>query len=271
MGAAHRAPDGGTGVKARIPADPATTANPATASNLLAPFMLAAAAGVAGYLLPATTAIGPVRRLSLNGLSTLTGQGSPHRVALTFDDGPDPASTPAFLKALHELEVHATFFLLGRMLVRSPGLGRELVEAGHEIAVHGWDHRPLLLRGPRSTRHEIARARTQISHTCGVAPAFYRPPYGVLTWAARQAALDLGMTPVLWTTWGRDWRSGASAQSIHADVLRRLEPGGTILLHDSDSHAAPKCWLAMLGALPAILTTCRARGLEVGPLADHGL
>jgi hypothetical protein len=58
---------------------------------------------------------------------------------------------------------------------------------------------------------------------------------------------------------------------VYRSILRKLDGGGTILLHDSDHAAAPKCWLAMLGALPAILTTCQARGLAMGPLAEHGI
>ena len=89
----------------------------------------------------------------------LAGRGRPDHVALTFDDGPDPLSTPHFLRLLDARGIRATFFLLGSMAARSPGLVREMAAAGHEIAVHGWHHRPLLLRGPRATCDDLARAR----------------------------------------------------------------------------------------------------------------
>ena len=75
-------------------------------------------------------------------------------VALTFDDGPDRDSTPAFLGLLDALDVRATFFVLGAHL-GDRGLVREMAAAGHEIGVHGWDHRPVVLhrRGPAARRH----------------------------------------------------------------------------------------------------------------------
>jgi peptidoglycan/xylan/chitin deacetylase (PgdA/CDA1 family) len=229
---------------------------------------LAAGSVAVVHLAPAVTALGPVRRRGWPGLS---GVGADHHVALTFDDGPDPASTPAFLRALAELEVSATFFLLGRMLARAPSLGRELVDSGHEVAVHGWDHRLLVTRRRRATVEDLARAVDEVHRTCGVTPRFYRPPYGVLTWAAHRAALDLGMTPVLWTAWGRDWRSAATAGSVARDVARGLGPGGTVLLHDCDSTSAPGSWRATLAALPSIVDQIRRAGLAPGPLRDHGL
>lgn len=217
---------------------------------------------------PALTALDPVRRHRSDAMS---GVGAPGHVALTFDDGPDVASTPSFIRSLDELGTHATFFLLGRMLNPAPWLGRELVEAGHEVALHGWDHRVLLLRGPRSTYNDMARAHDQLTRSCGAPPAFYRPPYGVMTRAAHRSARALGMTPVLWSTWGRDWRRAATADSVCRDVFRRLGPGGTILLHDSDCTSAPNSWRTTLAALPGIVAEIRTRGLEPGPLREHGL
>jgi hypothetical protein len=92
-------------------------------------------------------------------------------------------------------------------------------------------------------------------------------PIRLLCW--RHGGLNL--RPVLWTCWGRDWTAGCTPDSVYRSILRKLDGGGTILLHDSDHAAAPKCWLSMLDALPAILMTCRARGLTVGPLAEHGI
>jgi peptidoglycan/xylan/chitin deacetylase (PgdA/CDA1 family) len=99
-------------------------------------------------------------------------------------------------------------------------------------------------------------------------PRWWRPPYGVATTPALRHARHLGLHPVLWTCWGRDWTGSCTGDSVHRRVLRRLTGGGTILLHDSD-HAAPKCWVAMLSALPDILAYCAAQRWTVGPLGDH--
>lgn len=229
--------------------------------------LLAAASAL--YLAPTVTALAPVRRLS--GLDSLSGVGSSSRVALTFDDGPDIESTPYFIRLLEELDVRATFFVLGRMVQRHPAVARDLVNAGHEIGIHGWDHRPLPLRGPVATLNDISRATELVREVCGVEPQFYRPPYGVLSWSALGSAHRLGLSPVLWTTWGRDWRSRADVDSVENDVLRHLGPGGTILLHDSDCTSASGSWRATLGAVPQIISAIRNAGLEPGPLREHDI
>ncbi|GAA2242340.1 MULTISPECIES: polysaccharide deacetylase family protein [Kitasatospora] len=228
--------------------------------------VLAAGSLAVAHAAPALSALNAVRPWLT---PELCGYGDTDHVALTFDDGPDPASTPHFLAELDRAGVRATFFLLGRMLVRDPGLGRELVAAGHEIAVHGYQHRCLLARTPSAVRDDIARARDVIADLTGTQPAWYRPPYGVLTAGALATARELGLTPVLWSTWGRDWTATATPDSVHRTVTRRLAGGGTVLLHDTDCTAAPGSWRSALGALPRLVDTCRARGLRLGPLREH--
>jgi peptidoglycan-N-acetylglucosamine deacetylase len=242
----------------------------------IARIVTAAAAVAAAHGVPATTVLPQVR---LRLFPQLSGIGDSGRVALTFDDGPNPASTPHFIDVLATRNVHATFFLLGSMLEKAPGLGRELVAAGHEVAVHGWTHRNLLLRGPSSTYRDIARAHALIAEVTGRVPRFYRPPYGVLTTAALLTARSLNLTPVLWTCWGKDWTRSATPTSI-VDTLRAgLAGGGTVLLHDSDCKFARGSWRASLlaqggwrsslAALPRLLDECERRGLKVGPLDGH--
>jgi peptidoglycan/xylan/chitin deacetylase (PgdA/CDA1 family) len=228
----------------------------------------ATATALACHAAPALTSIGPLRtRLC----PALAGVGDPGHAALTFDDGPHPVSTPRFLAELDRLGVTATFFLTGRWVARVPGLVAEIGAAGHEIAIHGYDHRCLLARGPRATYADLARAWDVTGHATGTAPHWYRPPYGVLTGPAVVAARRLGLTPVLWTAWGRDWAAGATPDSVHDTVLADLTGGGTVLLHDSDVTSVPGSWRATLGALPRIVDTLRERGLRVGPLAEHGV
>ena len=229
---------------------------------------LAAAAVAAGHAGPGLSAVGPLRRRLL---PRLAGFGRADHVALTFDDGPDPASTPAFLALLEARRVHATFFLLGSMVVRAPELAAEIAEAGHEIAIHGWDHRYTILRGPRDMYQDLARARDAVSDATGQRLRYFRPPYGVLSSGALLAARKLELTPVLWSAWGREWARGATPESVSGTVLAGLHGGATVLLHDSDCTSPPGAASAALGALPRLLDECAARGLTVGTLADHGL
>jgi peptidoglycan/xylan/chitin deacetylase (PgdA/CDA1 family) len=217
---------------------------------------------------PGLTALGPLRRRLF---PRLAGLGRPDHVALTFDDGPDPASTPAFLDLLAARRLHATFFLLGSMVTRAPQLAAEIASAGHEIAVHGWDHRYAVLRSPWDVSGDMARAHDAVSAATGQRPRFFRPPYGVLSSGAVLAARKLELTPVLWSSWGREWAPGATPDSVFATVAGHLTGGATVLLHDSDCTSPAGAASAALGALPWLLDECSARGLAVGTLADHGL
>jgi peptidoglycan-N-acetylglucosamine deacetylase len=217
---------------------------------------------------PVLSTFGPLRNRIM---PRLAGQGQPDHVALTFDDGPDHLSTPHFLRLLDARGVRATFFLLGSMLARSQGLAKEMAAAGHEIAVHGWHHRPLLIRNPRATYDDLARARDAVAEVTGRPPELFRPPYGVMTTAGHLACRRLGLRPVLWTCWGEDWRQRATVQSVQDTVLRDLRGGGTVLLHDSDCTSATGSWRTTLRALPGILDACEAKGWRVGPLHEHGV
>ena len=239
----------------------------ASAPSAVAVLGLPVATGALAYAAPSLARAPAVRRR----FPTLNGDGDAGRVALTFDDGPDPASTPAFLSCLERLEVQATFFLLGVMVRKSPGLAGELTARGHEVAVHGWDHRSLLLRGPTSTRRQVEDGAAIVADQTGQTPTWWRPPYGVLTAAGLVSARRVGLTPVLWGSWGRDWRGTATASTVRADVAAGFRPGSTVLLHDSSCTAAPGSWRSALGALPDLVNGWRDEGLTVGPLREHGL
>ncbi|MFF8289434.1 polysaccharide deacetylase family protein [Streptomyces sp. NPDC016309] len=229
---------------------------------------VAAGAVAAWHVGPAATWLPGARAVLWPGLD---GRGDPSHVALTFDDGPDPDTTPRFLRALDDLDVRATFFVLGSRLADHPGLGRLIAAEGHELAVHGWRHdRPWRPR-PRLDAREVARAAELVAGAAGRWPLWYRPPYGILTGGRWAAARSAGLRTVLWSAWGRDWTASATAYSVHAEVTRTLRGGGTVLLHDSDMVSAPGAWRAALGALPGLVAECRGRGLRVGRLDDHGL
>lgn len=256
----------------RTPAAPFRAAGRGRISPTRALALTTAAVATTGLAVahagPGLTAFRPVRRLLF---PRLTGLGRAGHVALTFDDGPDPASTPAFLELLGSRGVRATFFLLGSMLVKSPRLAADVAAAGHEVGVHGWEHRYTVVRGPLAIRDDIERARDAVAEATGLTPRFYRPPYGVLSAGALAAAHALRLTPVLWSSWGREWAPGATPESVYETLAATLAGGGCVLLHDSDCTSPAGASAAALGALPRLLDTCLAEGLGVGPLAEHGL
>jgi peptidoglycan-N-acetylglucosamine deacetylase len=228
----------------------------------------ALAAAAAWHIGPAATWLPAVRRTWAPGLD---GRGRPGHVALTFDDGPDPASTPHFLRALDALSVRATFFMIGASVVRHPEVVRAVTAAGHEAAVHGWDHERPWLPRRRAEGCGVAATAAAVQRVSGSRPRWYRPPYGILTAARWNAARACGLRTVLWSAWGRDWTAQATASSVLGELRPGLRGGATLLLHDADGWSAPGAWHATLDALPGLVAECRRRGLTVGPLADHGV
>jgi peptidoglycan/xylan/chitin deacetylase (PgdA/CDA1 family) len=228
-----------------------------------------AAAGLAAvHAAPVLTSVPALRPL----WPSLVGMGRPAHLALTFDDGPDEASTPEFLDLLARADVRATFFLLGEMVQRFPGLPRRMADAGHELAVHSWDHRSHLLRAPgRGTVDQLERTADLVERESGQRPTLFRPPYGVLTSGDVLAARGVGLRPLLWTSWGKDWSATATPASVLRNVTAGRLDGGTVLLHDSDCTSAPGAWRSAHGALPALLERCDELGLEVGPVREHAL
>jgi peptidoglycan/xylan/chitin deacetylase (PgdA/CDA1 family) len=158
-----------------------------------------------------------------------SGPAAGSLLALTFDDGPNQATEP-ILDLLAEHGVHATFFVCGRNVERSPHISRRALAEGHEIANHSHNH-PLLLRlGPAEVRREVVRAQRAIEDRLGVAPAMFRAPYGIRALGLRRTLEDLGLTHVHWTVIGNDWKW--SAERIARRVLTRAAPGAIVCLHD---------------------------------------
>jgi peptidoglycan/xylan/chitin deacetylase (PgdA/CDA1 family) len=226
------------------------------------------ALGALTQLLPAASS---VRVARIRWMPAWAGVGTPGHVALTFDDGPDPASTPRFLDALDELGWRASFFMLGQMAAAHPELAAEVGRRGHEVAVHGFTHANHLFRGPGWARRDVQAARDLLQDLTGEPMHWLRPPYGALSASTLSAARKAALQPVLWTTWGRDWRERATPESIVEDVTATLVPGATVLLHDSDCTSAPGSWKNTLAALPVLAQRWQAAGLEVGPLREHGV
>ena len=215
---------------------------------------------------PALTSVPHLRRALAPRLSGIVAAP---RIALTYDDGPDPASTPHFLALLERHEVRATFFLLGAHVQENADLVRDMAAAGHELAVHGWDHRCLAWKRPGALARELRSTRGLIEDVAQVAVSRYRPPYGVMTGEGLVASRRAGLETVLWSAWGRDWSANATPAGIVRKVSQALRPGGTVLLHDTDRTSSPGSWRRTLAASELLLSRWSDEGLAVGPLVGH--
>lgn len=162
-------------------------------------------------------------------------------LALTFDDGPNPAWTPRLLDALAAHDVRATFFMVGRFAEAEPALLRRVAEAGHLVGNHSWSHPNLALTAPRLVREELARTKETLEQITGKPVRYFRPPFGARRPDVLRTARRLGLTPVLWNTMTNDWEE-RSAERIAINLqekinsLQRRGRAANIVLHDGSHH-----------------------------------
>jgi peptidoglycan/xylan/chitin deacetylase (PgdA/CDA1 family) len=185
----------------------------------------------------------------------------PPTVALTFDDGPWPNSSTRVLAVLKRLHVKATFFVIGYLAERYPGIVRAELRAGMTIGDHSWDHPispPFRKLSPRRTRLEMAKVRRLLTREFGMRPSLFRPPGGTFDRRVIATADRLGMRVVLWNVDPRDWSRSATARSIVRNVLRHVGPGSIVELHDGGGDRS-----ATIRALPRIVRGIRRMGLRL--------
>lgn len=185
---------------------------------------------------------------------------------LTFDDGPDPEGTPEVLAALEAAGARATFFVLGRHVAEHPGLTRELVARGHEIALHGMEHRRHDGLGPAEAERELTAGIEAIEAAVGTRPAWYRPPFGASSPTLAEVCGRLDLRLAYWTAWGQDWEE-STPEHIAALVRRDLAPGSIVLLHDSARYAQRDDAGATAGAVAPIAADAAAAGLDLVSLS----
>ena len=171
-------------------------------------------------------------RLSVTGLvrpTLLAVHTDAKALALTFDDGPDPATTPVLLDLLAQLDAKATFFLVGKRAERHPQLVARIASEGHEIGNHSWSHPSFTSLPKPKVTEELIQARDVLQ---GYGRALMRPPFNDANFAVNTVAQRLGYTPVIWNVNAQDCFDD-DAETIAGRVLSQVCPGAIVLLHDS--------------------------------------
>ncbi len=181
-------------------------------------------------------------------------------VALTFDDGPSPDTTPRVLDALRDAGARATFFVLGRHAEQYPDIMRRIVSEGHEVANHTYSHGILVFAGRRRTTRELVRTQRLIEAAGAPPPRLVRAPHGFRNPLTVRIARRLGYRVVGWTKGVFD-TSAPGADVIARRSIAALRPGAILLLHDADGNGSGDR-SQTADALPAILAGVRAAGLE---------
>ncbi len=175
-------------------------------------------------------------------------------IAITFDDGPHPQLTPKLLDLLKERGIKATFYVIGKNVATYPEIAKRIVDEGHEIGNHTWNHPALSKLGAAKVKSEMDQTTEIIVKATGVKPATMRPPYGA-TNATLNKKLDeeFGMKVIMWSVDPQDWKY-RNADRVASQLIENTKAGGILLAHDI--HAST------IAAMPRTLDALTAKGFK---------
>lgn len=183
-------------------------------------------------------------------------------VALTFDDGPNAATTPQALDILAKYHVKGTFFMLGKNIAGNEQLVKRVHDEGHEIGNHSWSHPQLPTLALEQAKKQIEDTQAALRAVIGESPKMMRPPYGAINNTLRNA---VDMSFIMWNVDSLDWKNRNTA-SIMEQVKKQTYPGSIILMHDIHQTT--------INALPSVIEYLKKNGytlVTVSELLNHQL
>jgi peptidoglycan-N-acetylglucosamine deacetylase len=199
------------------------------------------------------------------------------QLAITFDDGPNPAITPQLLDLLARFNAKCTFFVVGRFARECSRLVKEIAARGHVLGNHTDSHPNLFFCGPEETHQELLRCTDAIQHASWSAPVWFRPPFGYRSPWLSEIVHRQGMRTVMWTLLPGDWRAKplewlnsrlqpiaqhASANPSASKGAPRSSGGDILCLHDGNFRLQNADRTSTLAALEYWLPRWRDLGLE---------
>jgi peptidoglycan/xylan/chitin deacetylase (PgdA/CDA1 family) len=233
----------------------ATVITVGVAAGLRSPVI--AAVAVCLFLIVVGFGVG-TPRMRLFGPFACRGPGHERQVALTFDDGPDPRSTPALLDLLRERGVTATFFCIGKNVEAHPQIVARISAEGHALGNHSFSHHYFTsFFTVARLKDEMTRTREAIERAGGGRSPWFRPPIGHSNPRTFRAAREMGLRVVGWTARGLDTLRADPARVV-ASLKRQISPGGIIVLHDG--NIPPE---RVVATVKSLLDTLRELGYEV--------
>lgn len=230
--------------------------------SIIAASALLAGAGVFSWaaVAPGAQLFGP----------TLTRTGRRQSIALTFDDGPNPAVTPRLLQLLEEHKVRATFFLIGRHVRHCPELARDIVARGHQLGNHSDTHPNLIWRTPQRIREQLLRCHEAILQVTGQQAVWFRPPYGYRGPHLDSIVRALGFRGVvMWSQMPRDWKPQRLPKMLSR--MARIGGGDIVVLHDGSPRGLNADRSLMLRGLDFWLPRWIERGHDFVTVDDIAL
>jgi peptidoglycan/xylan/chitin deacetylase (PgdA/CDA1 family) len=228
--------------------------------------LLPSAVALASATLSGVHAFAP--RSQLYGKSFVGTRRKGNKLALTFDDGPNPAWTPKLLEVLDRHQVRATFFCIGRFVEKEPALARAVAARGHEVANHTQTHPYLLFLDKEGVRREILECEASLEKA-GVPnkSRLFRPPYGARRPQTLRTARQLGLTPVSWTITCYDWKP-TRAETVQWHALRQVKGGDVLLFHDGGHIDLGADRSHTVVAVNALVPKLKAQGYEFVTIGD---
>lgn len=181
-------------------------------------------------------------------------------IAMTFDDGPSPETTPRLLKMLRDRNIKATFFVLGNMAAKHPELLKMIADEGHEIGSHSWSHPQLTRISQAALDKELGNTTEVILQATGKRPIYLRPPYGTMKPALRTLIEEkYGLTIVNWSVDPNDWKN-RNSQAVYDAIMAQVKPGAIVLSHD--------IYATTVDAMPRVLDDLATKGYKFATLSQ---
>ncbi|MEU3185969.1 bifunctional polysaccharide deacetylase/glycosyltransferase family 2 protein [Streptomyces sp. NPDC006923] len=192
-----------------------------------------------------------------------------HKLVLTFDDGPDPVWTPKVLDKLKEYDAHGVFFVTGTMASRYPALVKRMVDEGHEVGLHTFNHPDLSYQSRSRIDWELSQNQLALAGAAGIRTSLFRPPYSSFadamdnkSWPVAQYIGSLGYITVLDTTDSEDWKR-PGPEVISRNASPREPKGAIVLMHDSGGDRSQT-----VEALDQFLPAMQGKGYEFANLTE---
>lgn len=187
-------------------------------------------------------------------------RGKKEGIALTFDDGPDPETTPIILNLLREQNIKASFFVIGKKAEKYPEIITNIEKDGHIIGNHSYAHDPLMgFFNLNKLTSDIEKCSKIVKQLTGKTPLFFRPPFGVTNPKYAAALKKSGLMSIGWS--GRSFDTiSKNKNNLLIRVKKYLDPGTILLFHDDQKITVE--------TLPEIIQYCKEKGIKIVPLQD---
>lgn len=198
-----------------------------------------------------------VAELIPGGPIAISSTRTEHKVvALTFDHSWGNKFTPSILDTLKQNNIKATFFIMGPWSQKYPDVAKRIMDDGHEIASHGYRHQNYGDMTKEWVKEDIEKSHALIKEVTGVDASLIRPPNGHYSQQSLKVTEEMGYKTIIWNIDSLDWKN-PGRDVIVERVMKRLKPGGIILMHASDTP------VQTAEALPILLEKIKAQGYEI--------